>query len=150
MTTNMFYKLLAVQIVPFWDAIKYAVATVDEVDKKNLPNYFNELLQALLSDKAQCFVILTEDRILQGLTITRIVVNKVEDVKEMYIQTAYSMVTMSDAELMEYFTIIKQFAEKEGCKRITYNSRNPRIWQIAKVVNCAEQYRHFSFELKGD
>lgn len=144
---NMIYKLLAIQIVSFWDAIKYAVVQTDEVSEKNIPKYFNELLQALLSDKAQCFVTLNESKILQGVCITRIVINKVQLERELHIQSVYSIELMNDRELQECFGFIVQFAKKEGCSRVTYDSRNPQVWQISKVLNCTECYRSFALEL---
>ena len=150
LTNNFVYKLLSVQIVHFWDAIKYACIKADEVDEKNLASYFNELLQALLSDKAQCFVILDEQRILHGIAITRITVDKVQDKKEVLLQAFYSMRTVSDVETRKYFNILLELAKKESCTGITFSSRNEKIWYMAGLVGCKEKNRNFTFELGGN
>ena len=78
LTNNSIFRLLPVQIVPFWEAIKFACKEADEVKKEEMSNYFNELLQALLSDKAQVFIVLDDKRILHSIAITRITFNKVQ------------------------------------------------------------------------
>ena len=149
LTNNSIFRLLPVQIVPFWEAIKFACKEADEVKKEEMSNYFNELLQALLSDKAQVFIVLDDKRILHSIAITRITFNKVRQIKELLIQCLYSMTTIDDTSLLKYFSFIVEFAKQEGCSLITYNSRNPRIWQIASVVGCKEISRTFAFSLGG-
>ena len=150
LTNNFVYKLLSFQIVHFWDAIKYACIQADEVDKKDLASYFNELLQSLLSDKAQCFVILDEQRILHGIAITRIVLDKVRSKKEVLLQSFYSMRTVNDTETKKYFSILFELAKKENCTGITFSSRNQKIWYMANLVGCKETNRNFTFELGGN
>lgn len=149
LTNNSIFRLLPTQIVPFWDAIKFACEKADEVKKEEMPNYFNELLQSLLSDKAQVFIVLDSKRILHSIAITRINFNKVQQRKELLIQCLYSMTTMDDASVVGYFSFIAEFAKQEGCEMILYNSRNPRIWQIAAVLGCTELSRTFAFNLGG-
>jgi len=149
LTNNRVYKILPVQIPQFWDAIKFACAQADEVKKEDAANYYNELLQLLLSDKAQCFVALDEKNILHSIGVTRILVDKVQDRKELCIQCLYSMSMISDEDLQRYFNFVIQFAKTAECKVITYNSKNPRIWQIATTIGCTERYRSFSYNLGG-
>jgi len=150
LTNNFVYKLLSVQITHFWDAIKYACIQADEIDKKDQASYFNELLQALLSDKAQCFVILDEQRILHGIAITRIVIDKVRDKKEVFLQIFYSMRTVNDEETKKYFKILLDLAKKTDCTNIVFSSRNQKIWYMANLVGCKETNRNFTFELGGN
>jgi len=147
---NSVYRLLAVQIPMFWEAIKYACIEADEVDKKDYANYFNDLLQALLSDKAQCFVILDKDRILHGVAITKIVTDKILLKKELTLQVLYSMRPVSDAELFRNLKILRDLAIQEGCFAVTFQSRNPRIWEMAKISGCTERNRSFIYEVGGN
>lgn len=149
LTKNTIYRILPVQIVQFWDAIKFACKQADEVNAEDMPDYFNELLHALLSEKAQCFVMLDEKKILHGIGITRIVLNKITFKKELHIQCLYSLTKMDSETLVRYFTFVADFARKMECVAITYNSRNPRIWEIARTVGCEERYRSFEFKLGG-
>ena len=72
----MIIKIVSKQIPYFWNAIKYTVKEAGEVNEKDFQPYCNELLQALLSDKAQCFVRLDDKRILEAVLITRIMENR--------------------------------------------------------------------------
>jgi len=147
LTNNTIYRLLPVQIVPFWNAIKYACVQADEVKKEDLGNYFNELLQALLSEKAQCFIVLDDQRILHSIAITRIITDKVQFRKELYIQCLYSMSAWDDESTRKYFSFVAQFAAQEECKAVTFSSRNSRIWEIARVTGCVERHRTFAYNL---
>lgn len=149
LTNNSIFKILPTQVPIFWEAIKFACKEADEVKKEEMQEYFNELLQSLLSDKAQCFVVLDEKRVLHSIAVTRILVNKVQQRKELLIQCLYSLTMMEDAAVRRYFAFIASFAAQVGCELVTYNSRNPRIWEIAKVIGCTEQYRSFSYPIGG-
>lgn len=145
----MLIKILPIQIPFFWDAIKFACTQADEVDIKDRASYYNELLQALLSDTAQCFVWLDSNRVLNGLTLTRVMVNKVTGKKELFIQCAYTMQKMDDETVKSHWSTMQAFAEKNQCSYMTFQSRNPRIWEIADILGCGERYRSFALEL-GD
>ncbi len=148
-TDNMIYKLPATQITYFWNAIKFACVQADEVDKESMADYFNELLQALLSDKAQVFIVLDSKRILHTIAVTRIVFNKVTLRKELYIQCLYSMTPMDNTAAIKYFTFAAEFAKRQECKFVVFNSRNPRIWELAELNGCKEQYRSYALNLGG-
>lgn len=147
LTNNTIYRLLPTQVVPFWDAIKYACAQADEIKKEDAGNYFNELLQALLSEKAQCFIVLDNEKRLHSIAVTRIVTDKVQFQKELYIQCLYSMSAWDDESTRRYFYFVSQFAAQEGCKAVTFSSRNPRIWDIARITGCTERHRTFVYNL---
>jgi hypothetical protein len=149
LTDNTIYKLLSPQVVQFWDAIKYACIKADEIEDENISEYFNELLQALLSDKAQCFVVLDSSKVLHGIAITRIVIDKMLSKKVLHIQCLYSLSMMDNSSLQKYFNFISDFANREKCSSVTFHSRNPRVWDIAKVVNAREKYRCFIYKLGG-
>jgi len=149
LTNNFVYKVLAAQIPAFWDAIKYACVKADEIAVVDMPNYFNTLLQDLLGDKAQCFIILDDQRILHGITITRIIIDKVVVKKYLDIQVLYSMREITSDETTKYFKILHELAVKEHCFGITFNTRNQKIMQMAEWVGCTEQYRKFIYRLGG-
>ena len=89
LTDNFMYRVLATQIPMFWEAIKFACSKADNIEAELYRPYFNELLQALLSDKAQCFVVLDNSRVLQRVIITRIVQDKLRGDSELMIQVRY-------------------------------------------------------------
>ena len=148
MTTNkLIYKLLAVQIVPFWEAIKYACVKADEISEQDLAWHFNSLLQDLLSDKAQCFVVLNEDKVLQAIINTRIIIDKTSLIKELFVRNMYSVSSVTESDILSIRNVIADFAKKEGCKVATFNSRNPRVWNIAQLLGTTERYRSFIYYL---
>ncbi len=147
MPTNTIYKILPVQIPLFWNSIKFACIKADNVKQEGMQVYFNELLQALLSDKAQCFVALNEDKVLASICVTRILVDKFYGNKELLVQCLYSMETISDEDVINYWKFIADFARVAQCKYLVYNTRNPRVWHIAEVLGCAERYRTFEYKV---
>ncbi len=149
LTNNTIYRILPTQVIQFWDAIKFACTQADEVNKEDMPDYFNELLQALLSEKAQCFIVLDEKKILHSIAVTRITLNKISFKKELYIQCLYSLSKIDNASLAKYFAFLVEFAKKAECVTVTYTSRNSRVWEIAHFVGCVERYRSFEYKLGG-
>jgi len=137
------YRILAPQIPMFWEAIKFACVKADEVDTEQRPAYFNELLHALLSDKAQCFVSLDNNRRLIRIAITRIITDKITLVKELLIQCLYSIEGMDDETLQYEWKILQQFADKEKCKNVIFSSRNHRVWELGRNIGAKERYRSF-------
>jgi len=133
----------------FWEAIKFACSKADSIDEKFYAAYFNELLQALLSDKAQCFVVLDNSRILHRIIITRIVCDKLRDDSELLIQCMYSMTQASNEDVQKHFAFAVDTAKSLGCKKLTWKSSNPRIWEWAEMVGCFEQTRIFSYNIGG-
>lgn len=149
LTDKRIYLLPAEQIVLFWEAIKFACKQADEVNKEDYGRYFNELLQASLSKKAQCFVVLDQAKVLHNIAITRLTTDKVLQRKELFLQCLYSMSIMSEIQLREYFNFIAEFAKQEKCSTIVFNSRNYRVWELAKLVGISERYRSFEYRIGG-
>jgi len=145
----MIIKILSTQIPQLWEQIKFACVQADEVNKEDMPSYLNELLHALLSDKAQCWLRLGDDRTLLLLMITRILVDKITGRKSLFIQTLYSWKSVGDNEWQDDYNFVKEFAKHEQCKRISFESRNPRIWELAEVLGFKENLRSFKLSLGG-
>lgn len=148
LTNNRIYRLLPAQIPFFWDVIKYCCEKADEVDKEDMPSYFSELLQALLSEKAQCFIVLTEEKRLVQIGITRVIVDKVIGSKHLFGQCMYSWDRLSEEDLTRFYSFLLEFAEKEKCTAFTFNSRNPRMWELAKMARCTEKHRTFIYKIR--
>ena len=148
-TDKLIYRLLAAQVPVFWEAIKFCCKSAGELADEDLPYYFNNLLQDLLSDKAQCFVVLSKDRILETVIVTRLTVNKLTRRKELYVENAYSVVRISDAVLNEIGRLGIDFAKKEECKTISFNSRVSRVWELGLKLGFTEQYRTYTLRLGG-
>ena len=146
----MIIRVLPVQIPKLWEVIKFACVQADEVNKENMPSYFNELLHSLLSDKAQCFLRLGDDRTLLAVLITRILVDKITGGKSLFIQALYSWKSADDREWQDDFNFVKEFAEHENCKRISFESRNNKVWKIAEFLGFKENLRKFTLNMDGE
>ena len=146
---NTRIKLLPAQVPVYWELLKYITVTVDEVDEKDLQPYLNELLHALLNNKAQCFLELNEGRNVVSVCVTRITVNKVTGEKHLFLQSAYAF-EIADAEnRKQSFDFFKEFAKKEQCKYISFQSRNRKIWELGMASGFKEKFRVFEFRLEG-
>lgn len=143
----MIVKILPVQIPVFWDSIKFCAVTADEVDKAYQATYLNELLQALLSDKAQCFVRLDDKRILVALMITRITTSKITNEKSLFIQVLYSIKNVASNEWQTDYSFLTNFATVQKCRSITFDTRHKEVMELGRLVGFEEVQRSFEFVL---
>ena len=143
----MLIKLVSPQIPEHWEVIKFAAITVDEIDENILQPYLNELLHALLSDKAHCFVKINDKRNIQWLGIVRVLYDKVIQDKYLFLQCLYAFEKADLKEWAKDWLFVEQFARKEGCLYISYHSRNPRIWEMSEMVGFKESHRTYKLEL---
>jgi hypothetical protein len=146
-TLNSRIKLLAAQIPEMWELIKFITIKVDEVNEKDLQPYLNELLHALLNNKAQCFVELSEDRNVVGVCITRFMIDKITGQKFLFIQNAYSFQVANDEARKQFMDFLKEFAKKEQCAYLSFSSRNKRIGELGLQNGFREKNRIFEFYL---
>ena len=137
----MTINLLASQIPMFWEAIKFAVKKADGIDS---PKYFNNLLQALLNNKAQCFVRLSEDRRLIGICITRVLADRLTDEQYLYVQSLYSWKYEPDEIWQKDFDLLKATARKLNCKYVGCTSSSSRMFDVYQSVGLIEQMRIYS------
>ena len=145
----MIIKLLSIQIPKFWEIIKFTATEADEVDQQELQPYLDELLHNLLSDKAQCFVNLDEKRTLSSLLITKIMSDKKTGEKYLYLQHLYPFRFVDDSVWGEDMIFIRQFADKEKCSYISFDSRNSKTFEIGRMLGFREVSRNFSMRLGG-
>ena len=141
-------RLLPKQVPFFWDAIKFASVQADEVDKVDMPAYLLELLHALLSDKAQCFVRLDENRTLVALLITRVLLDKITSEKYLSIQILYSWKTSGIRNREEDYIFVRQFAETEGCCYVSAATRQEAVYSLATQLGFKERLRTYIMRIK--
>jgi len=145
----MFVKLLPAQIPTFWETIKFGCQKADVLTPDNYQAYFNELLHALLSDKAQCFVRLNDDRKIIGVLVTRVLGNKISGNKYLLLQSAYSFDSRPQDVWIEDLKVVGVFAKEMGCKSITFETSNPRIVELALNSGFREKSRSYEFFIGG-
>ena len=145
----MLIKLIPKQIPLFWETIKYSCKQADALHQVNYQPYFNELLHALLSDKAQCFVRLDEKRVILGMLITRFLGNKVTGEKEFRLQSAYSFQSQPQEVWEKDFEVILDIALKTNCTKITFETSNPRLASLVTSIGCKEVSRLYEYVIGG-
>jgi len=143
----VFIKVPAQQIPLLWEHIKFAVVSADRIDERDLQNYLGNLLGDLLSDKAQCFVRMDEQRMLLAVVITRVMFDEMTGYRSLLIQCLYSFKPVSTDEWITNMNIVEAYAIKRGCKKVIAYSTNPRVFELAAELGFNERYRCFIKEV---
>ena len=144
----MILKLLSTQIPQYWEIIKFIATTVEKVEEEDLPAYMNWLLHLLLSDKAQCWVRLDEDRTIIALSITQLLIDKITAKKSLHLRCVFSYRHVPSDAWQEDFDLLIRFAKQEQCSKITAVSQHSRIWEILTAFGCKPTHRFFVYNLE--
>lgn len=144
----MIFRMLSNQVPEYWDVIKFATVTVDEVREKDVQKYLLELLHSLLSNNSQCWIRVDDNKKIIALLITRIIKNKITKDKSLYLQCVFSYEDVSSNIWKSDFSLLINFAKQEDCENITFESRHSRIWELAKSFKCKEIHRSFIYDLR--
>ncbi len=132
-----------------WNIIKFTVMMTGEVKDSDIVPYCNELLHALLSDKAQCFMDLDSDRKVRAVLITRILFDKNTNSEYLFMQSLYGFKLIPEDEFRQGFKLLLEFAKNRKCSSISFNSRNRRLWDYADKYGFKEKYRTYEFIVNG-
>lgn len=145
----MHIKVLPSQIPQVWEAVKYAIVQLNEVPQEHMKAYLLWMLHQLLSEKAQCWVTLNEQRILLNVSITRIATNPFTKEPELHLQCLYAFQGLTDHIVTEALALYRQFAKSVGCARITGASRHPRACAIMEQYGFQPNYRTYTFSVEN-
>ena len=143
----MLVQLVPGQIPIFWEAIKYAAVKADGIRDKDIPTYLNQLLYSLLSNKAQCFVRLDDERKLQSIVVTRILIDQVTGSKSLNISNLYGFQSSDMDTWKDTLDILMTFAKQRKCSIVTAWSANARVWEICDNLGFEERLRSFVIDL---
>lgn len=143
----MFIRLLSADIPRYWELIKFACVKAEEVDAKVMPAYLHDLLVALMSDKAQAWIRVDENREIVLICVTRILFNAQQDEKYLYMQVGYSWKRLPNNVWFRDFNILKEFGKQVGCSYIGTMSRNSRVWELMLTAKFVESTRIFAYRL---
>ena len=143
MALSTIIRATPTQIPMLWEAIKYAVANADELGTDAIGPYCQWLLQALLSERAQCWVSLNEERLLLSLMVTMIFRNQFTGEKELTAHGLYAFQGFTENTMDQGFALLRDFASASGCAVITCVSRHARMWEIFQTHGWTEQHRTF-------
>jgi hypothetical protein len=143
----MIIRILPNQVPRLWEAIKFAAVKANRIEEKDLPFYLNKLLADLLNDKAQCFVRIGEDRQLQAIIITKIIVDMLSGSKGLSINCLYSFESVPNEVWITTMKSLFEFAKASECKIISAYSSNERVFDLVSLVGFTERFRCFSMEV---
>ena len=144
----MIIKLIPSQVAEYWELIKFSLVKGDLIGEDHRQVVLNETLQALLSEKAQCFMRLnSETRKVMAVMITRIKVSDRAQEKFLYIQCIFSYQVVKNLEWQEDWNFVSAFARNEDCKYLLADSENPKIHQIMGDLGAQEIFRTFQYSL---
>ena len=134
----MIVRLISVQVPKFWDVIKYALQQTEAITE--VPTKFNELFAALLNDKAQCFLKYSEGPggEIQGIMVTELHEDRFTKERSVKIRCLYAYKVLPRGEWEEDFKLIRGLAISEKCTRVFFDSKNPRVLQVAREVGFKE------------
>lgn len=145
----MIVRLPPEQIPTFWESIKFCAISGDEISAEDRPKYLNILLHNLLANKTQCFVRLDDARILTAMVITRVEVDKLTAIKQLYMQGLYSLRMTSDKIWKDEFSLIEKFARSQGCSQVVFSTRHKAVMRLGEALGFIEFNRTFKFSLGG-
>jgi len=143
----MIIKLTPPQVAEYWEPIKYSIIHGDLVADKNKQIILNESLHALLSERAQCFIRLADDRKIIAVMMTRIGISPITDDKFLFIQCIFSFRSVDKEDWKIDWNYVLEFAKHSGCKYIQAESANERIFEITELIDFKEAYRTFKYFL---
>jgi len=144
----MIVRLISLQIGQFWDVIKYSLQQVERIGIDDSEIRFNELLAALLSDKAQCFLKYKDDRI-SMIMITEIFEERNLNLRSLKIRSLYSFALTNNDEWEEDFKIIRDFALGEKCTQILLDTGSGRVEEIVRGVGFKKLHTTMGLQLGG-
>ena len=146
----MIIKVIAKKIPEAWEVIKFAATQADGISIKNHQSYLNELLHALLNNKAQCFLRTDkEQKNILAVIITRLEIDKITNEKSLLLQSYYSFEPANDKAWAENMATAMEFAKAEKCSSITFTSLNDRILELSQFFGFEERHRRLDFKLGG-
>jgi len=140
-------KLISTQIPEYWELIKYAASRAVEIDERDLQSALVWLLHELLSDNAQCWVRIDDERNIVAVVVTRLEIDKRINRKTLYVHVTFSYRSMPFEQWAQDFELLKKFAREESCDTISFATNNPLLMEMDRALGCREAYRSFVYDL---
>ena len=146
----MIIKLLPNQVPRFWEAIKYAFRQTGYATDAQFPARMNELLHELLSNKAQCWIMLDDKRTLTAMMVTLLQHDKYAGRKYLHIELIYAWTQTVDSAWLGLAGIVRDFAIQEKCGYATFyaisGGSQSRVVQLAKMVGWRESGTNYKYD----
>jgi len=135
-------RLLPEDIVQNWNLIKYGTTSASGVEDKLVPQYCVGLLQNLFNNDCQCWFILSHERKIKVVILTKIVKDS-GNIVRFLIDTLYGYLATTKEEQEEAMDTFMTFAKNTGCTSIIANSANEMVWKIMEKMQMIERFRSY-------
>jgi len=145
----MHIRVLPTQVPVVWEAVKYAVVQLHEIPNEQLNSYCIWLLHELLTEKAQCWITLNDERMLLNISVTRIVDQEWTKERELHVHCMYAFQGLTDTTMAALIQRYMDFAKVEGCKRVISATRHPRVMALMEAQGLSPYYRTYVKEVEG-
>ena len=136
-------RILPPQIPQFWDIVKHTAHLMypEGVTEAALV----DVLHSLLSDKAQLWLALNEERKVIIVCMTAIINDVYTNKKVLHLKNLYSYERGSD--WIDAFSSVLEFAKKNGCEAITSNSFGGPALAVAEKVGMRKSFTRYILEI---
>ena len=134
----MIIKLLPEQIPTYWEHIKFALIKTMMIEPKSVERYLINVLSYLLSNKYQCWIVLSEDRHIQWVLITRIFIGLGGE-SYLFIETLYGYSPISVQTKEAGMKIMKEFAKEAKCSYVLCVPISPLAVKVCQQINMEEK-----------
>lgn len=143
----MIIRLRPTQINPYWEIIKFAAITSNNVEEKNISKFSINLLLDLLNNKVHCLVSVNDERKIDKILLVSFMYNEIMDEKYMKFQAFYAFITTPPEEWKVYGSKILEYAKKEKCNSIYMTTKSPKIIELVERFGLTESSKNYSIDL---
>ena len=142
-------RLIDQQIADHWDVIKFAMKESLPPTAEDTEEIYNNLLQALLLGKMQCWTPMEGAELKQFRTLitTHLVDDSLSQTKNLILYTAYAFVPISDEDGVAIYKGLAAFGKANKCNRVIGLTNNIRMAQWLTKHGMKEEWRYFTFDL---
>lgn len=143
----MIIKLLPTQIPDYQEIIKHTVSKSRDYKGVDLERFINRLFNSLLCETAQCWIMFNNDRVIDGVVITKIEGDKTTATKTLCIECFISFIMTKDLSSREGMQLLIDFASNEKCSSIICNVEGEDSRNVLSLLGFKEVYRVYEYKI---
>lgn len=148
----MMIKLTAEQISIYWDTLQYVWLQTNPPPKGVSPTqYLNLLLENLLSDVAQAWIIYEgegDTKSVIAVGISSICRDEISGLSTIVIKCLYGFRKLDNDIAMRAFEDFKTYARNTGASQVKLFTNVPRVKELATLCKCVKTSEVFTLDLK--
>ena len=126
----MLIQIQPIQIPQFWDVIKFAAISTDNVSEEHKSYYLLALLQDLLAGKRTAFVIQNKKNYVTLVVVIEVKRDELTNTKIMFMTCLYSFEQQSEENWDMAIRDLAIIAKVTGCVSIVGDTANSKLGKI--------------------